>query len=123
MVRNSTRGRLPGVATLIAVVAVVAGACSSGSASVAPAAATPAGGAASAPASAAAGGASSSATVHVAIVNKDMTPDEVKAAVKAEGSLTVGNWTYAATKEIVKQFQKYVKDTYGADIKLNYVGT
>ena len=35
----------------------------------------------------------------------------------------VGNWTYAATKEIVNQFQKYVKDTYGVDIKLTYVGT
>ena len=52
-----------------------------------------------------------------------MTDDEIKAAVAAEGSLTVGNWTYSATDEIVNQFQKYVKDTYGADIKLNYVGS
>jgi ABC-type thiamine transport system substrate-binding protein len=59
----------------------------------------------------------------VAIGNKDMTPDEVKAAVKAEGGLTVGNWTYAATDELVKQFEAYVKATYDADIKLTYVGT
>ena len=52
-----------------------------------------------------------------------MTPDEVKAAVKAEGALTVGNWTYAATDELVKQFQAYVKTTYDADIKLTYAGT
>ena len=52
-----------------------------------------------------------------------MTPEEVKAAVKAEGALTVGNWTYAATDELVKQFQAYVKTTYDADIKLTYAGT
>ena len=52
-----------------------------------------------------------------------MTDDEIKAAIAAEGSLNVGNWTYSATSEIVNQFQKYVKDTYGADIKLNYVGS
>ena len=52
-----------------------------------------------------------------------MTDDEIKAAIAAEGSLTVGNWTYSAKDEIVNQFQKYVKDTYGADIKLNYVGS
>jgi ABC-type Fe3+ transport system substrate-binding protein len=105
MVRYLTGGRLRGVAALIAVVAVVAGACSSG------------GGASTAP------GGGSSGTVHVAIVNKDMTADEVKAAVKAEGALTVGNWTYAATDDLVKQFEAYVKSTYGADIKLTYAGT
>jgi ABC-type thiamine transport system substrate-binding protein len=106
--------------TLLAVVALVAGACSSGGASATPAATTAA---ASAPASAPASSAPASATVHVAIVNKDMTPDEVKAAVKAEGGLTVGNWTYAATDELVKQFEAYVKTTYDTDIKLTYVGT
>ena len=120
MVRYSSRGQLRRVVTLLAVVALVAGACSSGGASATPAATTAA---ASAPASAPASGAPASATVHVAIVNKDMTPDEVKAAVKAEGGLTVGNWTYAATDELVKQFEAYVKATYDADIKLTYVGT
>ena len=120
MVRYSSRGQLRRVVTLLAVVALVAGACSSGGASATPAATTAA---ASAPASAPASGAPASATVHVAIVNKDMTPDEVKAAVKAEGGLTVGNWTYAATDELVKQFEAYVKTTYDADIKLTYAGT
>ncbi len=121
---HSSRSHLREVATLIAILGLVAGACSSGGASATPAAATPTAAApASAPASTAASPAPSAATVHVAIVNKDMTADEVKAAVKAEGGLIVGNWTYAATKEIVNQFQAYVKATYGADIKLNYVGT
>ena len=52
-----------------------------------------------------------------------MTDDEIKAAIAAEGGLVVGNWTYTANDELVKQFQKYVKATYGADIKLTYEGT
>ena len=52
-----------------------------------------------------------------------MTPDEIKAAIAAEGSLVVGNWTYTANDELVKQFQDYVKKTYGADIKLTYEGS
>ncbi len=121
-----TRKRRPErLAIPFAIIALLVAACSSGSstpaASSAPASVAPpassAAGASSAPASAAA------ATKHVAILNKDMTDDEIKAEVAKEGSLTVGNWTYAATDELVKQFEKYVKDTYGADIKLNYVGT
>ena len=77
----------------------------------------------SSPAPGASGGGGGGATKHVAIVNKDMTDDEIKAAVAAEGGLTVGNWTYTATDELVNQFQKYVKATYGADIKLTYVGS
>jgi spermidine/putrescine-binding protein len=56
-------------------------------------------------------------------IGKDMSDAEVKSAIAAEGTVNVGNWTYSATSEIVTQFQKYVKDTYGADIKLNYVGS
>ena len=63
-------------------------------------------------------GAAAGATKHVSILNKDMTDDQIKAEVQKEGGLVVGNWTYAATDEIVKQFQAYVKTTYGADIKL-----
>ena len=115
------------MAALIGVVILTASACTSSGASVAPSVAAPSvaasTAASTAPASAAASAAASSATVHVSIVNKDMTPEEVKAAVKAEGGLTVGNWTYAATDELVKQFQAYVKTTYDADIKLTYAGT
>ena len=115
-VNRSSLIRWSRLAVPIAIVGLIAGACSSGGATTAPTTA-PTSAPASAPASAAAG------TVHVSIVNKDMTPDEVKAEIAKEGSLTVGNWTYAATDELVKQFQQYVKDTYGQDIKLNYVGT
>src|SRR5262245_52041923 len=62
-------------------------------------------------------------TVHVSIVNKDMTKDEIAKAIQAEGSVTVANWTYTANQDLVNQFQKYVKDTYGVDVKLNYEGS
>src|SRR5690349_5346552 len=130
MVRHSTQARPRGFAVLAAAIALVAAACSSSGASTAPSVAAPSVAAPSvaAPSVAASAAASAAAsqgngTVHVAIVNKDMTPDEVKAAVKAEGAVTVANWTYAATDELVKQFQDYVKKTYDADIKLTYVGT
>jgi len=90
------RSRLRTIGALAVAVLVVASACSS-------------------TASPAAGGGSA--------IGKQMTDAEVKAAVAAEGTVNVGNWTYSATAEIVNQFQKYVKDTYGADIKLNYVGS
>ena len=102
------------VAALVTVIAVLAAACSQ-AASQAPTSQPTA--ASQAPGSAAAG------PKHVSIVNKDMTDDEIKAAVAKEGSLVVGNWTYAATDELVKQFQAYVKTTYGADVKLTYAGT
>jgi spermidine/putrescine-binding protein len=89
------RSRLRTIGALAVAVLVVASACSS--------AASPAGGGTA--------------------IGKDMTDAEIKAAIAAEGTVNVGNWTYSATSEIVNQFQKYVKDTYGADIKLNYVGS
>jgi ABC-type Fe3+ transport system substrate-binding protein len=90
------------------------------------AAATPSPAASPSPAGSAnpsAAASAAAATKHVSIVNKDMTDDQIKAAIQAEGGVTVGNWTYAATDEIVKQFQKYVQDTYGVSIKLTYKGT
>ena len=90
------RSRLRTIGALAVAVLVVASACSS-------------------TASPAAGGGSA--------IGTQMSDAEVKAAVAAEGTVNVGNWTYSATAEIVNQFQKYVKDTYGADIKLNYVGS
>ncbi len=63
------------------------------------------------------------ATKHVAILNKDMTDAEIKAEIQKEGSLIVGNWTYTANDELVKQFTQYVKDTYGADIEFTYEGS
>jgi spermidine/putrescine-binding protein len=106
------------VAALAVVAVILATACS-------PAPAGSVAASAGAPTTAASGAAPSSAagTKHVAIVNKDMTDDEIKAAIAAEGSVVVGNWTYTANDELVKQFEKYVKDTYGADVKLTYEGS
>ena len=63
------------------------------------------------------------ATKHVGILNKDMTDAEIKAEIEKEGSLIVGNWTYTANDELVKQFTQYVKDTYGVDIEFTYEGS
>ena len=74
------------------------------------------------PATPAAGG-GGGPTKHVSILNKDMTDEEIKAEIEKEGSLIVGNWTYTANDELVNQFTKYVKDTYGADIEFTYEGS
>jgi spermidine/putrescine-binding protein len=113
--RSATSWR---VAALAVVAVIIASACSPAPAgSAAPSVAAPSTAASGAAPSAAAG------TKHVAIVNKDMTDDEIKAAIAAEGSVVVGNWTYTANDELTKQFEKYVKDTYGADVKLTYEGS
>ena len=52
-----------------------------------------------------------------------MTFDDIKAAIAAEGEVTVGNWTYAANDQLIKRFQDYVKTVYDVDITLNYVGS
>jgi spermidine/putrescine-binding protein len=97
------RSRLGAISTLAVSILVVAGACNSS--------ASPSGG----------GG--GGATTHVAIVNKDMTADQIKAAITQESSVVVGNWTYSANAVLIDQFQKYVKATYGVDITLTYEGT
>jgi spermidine/putrescine-binding protein len=61
--------------------------------------------------------------VHVPIVDKDMSFDDIKAAIADEKEVTVGNWTYTANDQLVKRFQDYVKTVYGEDIKLNYIGS
>jgi len=110
--RLSAASRLAG---LVVSAVLLAAACSTGTPATSAPAVSPAG--PSQAASAAPG------TVHVSIVNKDMTPDEVKAAVAKEGSLVVANWTYTANDELVKQFKAYVKATYGADIQFTYEGS
>ncbi|MBI3287050.1 MAG: extracellular solute-binding protein [Chloroflexi bacterium] len=62
-------------------------------------------------------------TVHVSILNRDMTRDEIVAAIQEEGGLVVANWTYTANDELVNQFQKYVRDSYGVNITLTYEGS
>ena len=118
IVGNGTR--LRAIGALLAVVALVVTACSSTPASsAAPSAAA----SVAASAAASAGGSAAAGTKHVAILNKDMTDDEIKAEIVKEGSLVVANWTYTANDELVKQFKAYVKTTYGADIQFTYEGS
>lgn len=58
--------------------------------------------------------------VNVPIVGKSMSFDDIKAAIKAEGEVTVGNWTYTANDQLVQRFQDYVKSIYGEDVTLHY---
>jgi spermidine/putrescine-binding protein len=58
--------------------------------------------------------------VQVSIVNKEMTPDEIATAIKSEGVVNVGNWTYSANDTLVAKFKEFVSNKYGVDVKLNY---
>jgi spermidine/putrescine-binding protein len=58
--------------------------------------------------------------VQVSIVNKEMTPDEIVAAIQSEGEVNVGNWTYTANDTVIAKFKEHVSNTYGVDITLNY---
>ncbi|MEA2526929.1 MAG: Bacterial extracellular solute-binding protein [Thermomicrobiales bacterium] len=58
--------------------------------------------------------------VDVPIVGKQMSFDDIKAAIAEEKEVNVANWTYAASDQLVARFQQYVKDVYGEEIKVNY---
>ena len=57
-----------------------------------------------------------------AILNKEMTPDEIAAAIESEGEVNVGNWTYTANDTLIAKFQEYVNDTYGVEYHLELRG-
>jgi spermidine/putrescine-binding protein len=59
----------------------------------------------------------------VSILNREMSREEIAEAIRQEGSLVVGNWTYTANDTLVSEFQDYVRETYGVDITLTYDGT
>ncbi len=61
--------------------------------------------------------------VMVPIVGKEMSFDDIKAAIADEKEVNVGNWTYSANDALIKRFQDYVKDVYDEDITLNYTGS
>jgi spermidine/putrescine-binding protein len=69
------------------------------------------------------GGGGGGAVVHVAILDKDLTQEQIKGEILKEGSLVVANWTYTANDELVNQFKQYVKSEYGADIEFTYEGS
>ena len=98
MNRRSNRRRWAAPGALLMAVAVLFAACS---------------GSSSTPAASGAAG----------LVQQGMTKDQIAAAIKAEGSLVVGNWTYSANAELEKQFKAYVKTTYGVDINFTYEGS
>jgi spermidine/putrescine-binding protein len=58
--------------------------------------------------------------IQVSILNREMTPDEIVAAIESEGEVNVGNWTYTANDTLIAKFEEYVSSTYGVDITLNY---
>ncbi len=66
-----------------------------------------------------------SGKVWVPIVNKFMTFDEIKEAIKKEGSVTVADWTYWGLIDTYfkPSFEKYVKDHYGVDVEMKILGT
>jgi spermidine/putrescine-binding protein len=98
MNRRSNRRRWAAPGALLMAVAILFAACS---------------GSSSTPAASGAAG----------LVQQGMTKDQIAAAIKAEGSLVVGNWTYSANAELEKQFKAYVKTTYGVDINFTYEGS
>ncbi len=59
--------------------------------------------------------------VQVSILNREMSKDEIAEAIRQEGEVIVANWTYTANDALVSEFEKYVQDTYGVDVTLNYV--
>lgn len=61
--------------------------------------------------------------IFVSILDKEMTRAEIAEAIRQEGSLVVGNWTYTANDALIAAFEKYVLDTYGVQITLTYDGT
>jgi len=107
------RSRLAGG---VAAAALAFAACSGGAASSSPSSA------ASAPSSAS-GAPSNATTLHVPIINQDLTLDQVKAEVAKEGSLIVVNWSFPTDDQMEQLFKNYIKDTYGADISFSYEGT
>jgi spermidine/putrescine-binding protein len=62
-------------------------------------------------------------TLHVAILDADMTCAEVAASIQAEGDLVVGNWTYTANDVLADEFVAFVAEQWGVEIDFVYEGT
>ncbi len=62
-------------------------------------------------------------TLHVGILDKEMTRSEIVDAIKKEGQVVIANWTYTANDTLVAKFKEHVKSEWGVDIKVIYEGT
>jgi spermidine/putrescine-binding protein len=109
----SGRSRLAGG---MAAAVLAFAACSGGAASSAPSSAASA-------SSSASGAPSNATTLHVPILDQDMTLEQLKAEIAKEGDLVVANWSFPTDDLMEQQFKNYIKDTYGADINFSYEGT
>lgn len=63
--------------------------------------------------------------VLVPIVNQEMTHDEIRAAMQAEGEIVIANWTYGglAAKYWVPGFKRYMNEKWDVDINVSWLGT
>lgn len=63
--------------------------------------------------------------VLVPILNQKMTRNEMVQKMKAEGAITIANWTYGgmATKYFGPGFKRYMKEKYGLNIEVHWLGT
>ncbi len=63
--------------------------------------------------------------VWIPILNKFMSYDEVAAQIEKEKKVSIANWTYWGLIDsyFTPSLKKYVKDLYGVDIEVEFVGT
>jgi spermidine/putrescine-binding protein len=63
--------------------------------------------------------------VWIPILNKLMSYDDVVAEIQAEGKVSIANWTYWGLIDsyFTPSLKKYVKDLYGVDIDVEFLGT
>jgi spermidine/putrescine-binding protein len=57
----------------------------------------------------------------VSILNRRLTRAELIDAVRAEGTVTVAGWNYAARDALVEQFKAWVQNEYGVNVDVQYV--
>ncbi|MCD6488769.1 MAG: extracellular solute-binding protein [Desulfurococcales archaeon] len=62
---------------------------------------------------------------YIPILNEWMTESEIKEEIQKEGTVIIADWTYGGLVETyhVPAFKKYIKDYWGVDIDVKWVGT
>jgi spermidine/putrescine-binding protein len=63
--------------------------------------------------------------VWIPIMNQFMSYDDVVAEIQKEGRVSIANWTYWGIVDtyFAPSLKKYVKDLYGVDIEVEFLGT